>query len=80
MKAGPKWTLDIEDMLRELRERVDVSPEVVKQVCADLNVEVVILCGVGAEDVDSLPTMFFPSDFLSWVADLGASLNVDILI
>jgi hypothetical protein len=80
IKVGPRRTLDIEDMLRELRERVGVSPEIVRQVCADLNVDLSIVCGVGGDEEDAMPTMFFPTDFLSWVVELGASLNVDVSV
>jgi hypothetical protein len=79
IKVGPRRTLNIEDMLRELQERADVSPETVKQLCADLNLDLVIICGVGVGDATELPTMFFPSDFLEWVAELGASINVDVI-
>jgi hypothetical protein len=79
VKIGPSETLDIEDMLHELRERMDVSPETVKQLCADLNLDLVIVCGVGGEQADTMPAMFFPSEFLAWVVELGASLNVDVI-
>jgi hypothetical protein len=79
IKVGPEKTLDIEEMLRELRERVSVSPEVVRQTCSDLNADLVIVCGVGAEDADTMPTMFFTTEFLEWVVELGASLNVDVI-
>ena len=79
IKVGPKNTLNIENMLQELREQVDVSPNVIRQVCSDLNVDRVILCGVGGEEAGTMPAMFFPADFLEWVVELGASLNVDVL-
>ena len=79
VKIGPSETLDIEGMLRELRERVDVSPEAVKQLCADLKLDLVIVCGVSCEEADTTPAMFFPTEFLSWVVELGASLNVDVI-
>jgi hypothetical protein len=80
IKVGPQKTFDIEDMLRDLRERADVSPTSVKQLCADFNLDLVIICGVGWEAGDSMPTMFFPPEFLAWVVDLGASLNVDVIL
>lgn len=79
VKIGPSETLDIESMLQELRERMDVSPAVVKQLCADLNLDLVIVCGVSGEEADTMPAMFFPSEFLAWVVELGAALNVDVI-
>ncbi len=78
IKVGPCETLDIEGMLKELRKRAEVSPELVRKVCADLNLDLVIICGVNGEEADTMPAMFFPTDFLSWVVELGASLNVDV--
>jgi len=80
IKVGPRTTLDIKDMLGELREKADVLPAVVKQVCADLNLDLVITCGVSGEDADAVPTMFFPTELLKWVTELGASINVDVSI
>lgn len=79
LKVGKYPTLDIEDLLNELRELVPVSPAVVKQLCADLNVELIIVCGVGLDGLELVPTLFFPQDFLAWVKELGASLNVDLV-
>lgn len=79
IKIGPQSTLDIESMLHELRERADVSAAVVKQLCADLEIELVIVCGVSGEQADTMPAMFFPTEFLAWVVDLGASLDVDVI-
>jgi hypothetical protein len=79
IEVGPKETLGIEDMLSELRGRVGVSPTVIRQTCTDLNVDLVILCGVHAEEADTTPAMFFPTDFLSWAVERGASVNVDVI-
>jgi hypothetical protein len=79
IEVGPRKALDIEDMLPELRERADVSPKAVKQLCADLNLDLVITCGVGVGEADDYPGMFFPADFLAWVVELGASVNVDVM-
>lgn len=59
IRVGPRKTLDIKDMLGELREKADVSPAVVKQACADLNLELVIICGVSGEDADAVPRCSF---------------------
>jgi hypothetical protein len=80
IKVGPRSTLDIEDMLHELREQVGVSPEIIRQVCTDLNVDLIIVCGVGRDEADTMPTMFFTSNFLSWIVELDASLNVDVIL
>lgn len=79
VKIGPSETLDIEDMLLELRKRVDISPDTVKKLCADLELDLVIVCGVSGEEADTMPAMFFPTEFLEWVVELGASLNVDVM-
>lgn len=73
--------LVIDDLLQEFRQRLDViSADTVKQLCRDLRVELVILCGVGMGDAETTPGLYFPSEFLEWVAELGASLNVDVVL
>ncbi|HWD40001.1 MAG TPA: DUF4279 domain-containing protein [Fimbriimonas sp.] len=79
VKIGPSEILDIDDMLHELRRRINVAPDDVKRLCADLNLDLVIVCGVGGEEADTMPAMFFPTEFLEWVVSLGASLNVDVI-
>jgi hypothetical protein len=79
VKLGPRDTLDIDDMLRELRERVIVSAVTVKKLCDDLGVDLVIVCGVSGESADTMPEMLFPTDFLKWVVELGAELSIDVI-
>lgn len=76
IKVGPRQTLDIEEMLGELQKRANVSPQVVRQTCAELDLDLVITCAVSGEETDSMPVMFFSEEFLSWAVGLGASLNV----
>ena len=80
LKADGTDPFKIDELLQEFRRRVSVSAESVRQVCRDLSVELVIVCGVGINDLEtSAPDLFFPSEFLSWATELGASLNVDIV-
>lgn len=79
IKAGPQQTLEIDDLLQELREKVVVDSAVVRQTCHDLNVNLVILCGVGMGDGEDLPITYFPPEFVNWAAELGAAINVDIV-
>jgi hypothetical protein len=79
VKVGPSETLDIEDLLHELRKRVDISSDAVKKLSVDLGLDLVIVCGVLGEEADTMPAMCFPTEFLEWVVELGASLNVDVM-
>jgi len=79
LKIGPQETLDIDDLLHEFREQVAVSPQVVRRLCRDLNLDLVVVCGVGGGGADTLPATFFPTEFLDWTVELGASLNVDVI-
>lgn len=80
IKVGGQGTIEIDKLLDELRQRVTVSGTSIKQVCNELGVEAVVLCGVGQhEDAITTPTLWFPADFLGWVAEMGASLNVDVV-
>jgi len=79
VKVGGYDTIEIDGMLQELREQVSVSSFLVRKVCKDLDIEPVIVCGVGAERADIMPALYFPTDFLRWAAEMGASLDVDVL-
>ena len=81
VKVNEIETLEIDAMLRELQERVNVSSSLVRNLCDDLQVEPVVICGVGQhEDAITTPALFFPVDFLHWLADMGASLEVDVIL
>lgn len=73
--------LEIDDLLQEFWQRLEVvDADTVKQLCRDLGVELVILCGVGMGNAETTPGMLFPNEFLKWVTELGASLNVDVIL
>jgi hypothetical protein len=78
VEGSNPWESD--DLLQEFRQRVAVSPEAVRQLCRDFSINPVVICGVGIRDAtEPAPDLYFPSEFLKWVAELGASLNVDVL-
>lgn len=78
VELGPLKTLEVDDLLQEFRQRLDVPAATVRQLCGDLDIELVIVCGVGLGGAETAPGLYFPNEFLEWVADLGASLNVDV--
>lgn len=80
IKAGPQRTLEIDDLLQELREKVAVDSAVVRQLCQDLDVSLVILCGVGMGESEDLPITYFPPEFVAWAAEMGAAINVDVVL
>jgi hypothetical protein len=78
IKIGPRETFEIEDLLRELQERVNISRAEVKQLCIDLEMHAVVVCAIVQPASVSTPALEFPAGFLEWVAGMGASLNVDV--
>jgi hypothetical protein len=79
VKVGGEETIRIDSMLIALRERFDASPDEVKALCRDLNLRAVVLCGVG-QDAEETPQLQFPPEFIAWVADMGAEIDVDIIL
>ena len=71
-------TLQIDGMLQEMRNRLSSAKDVIPQICKDLRVRAVILCGVSRNESDHMPALDFPPSFTRWVASLGASIYVDI--
>jgi hypothetical protein len=81
VKVDGGETIEIDELLREFRQRIDVSADAVREACKDLRVKAVILCGVlQHEDAVTTPNLEFPADFLGWIAELGASLDVDVIL
>jgi hypothetical protein len=81
LKVDERETIEIDDMLRKLKEQFDVPGVVVRELCKDLNLKPVVICGVGQhESAVTTPTLFFSTTFLSWVVEMGASLDVDVIL
>jgi hypothetical protein len=87
-RVRPSWllgiekreTLKVDELIEELRARLDVPPATVKQVCDDLGVKATLVCGVGMGSSETTPALVFPPDFLEWVGEMGATLDVDVLL
>jgi hypothetical protein len=78
IKIGPRETVEIEELLRELQERVDIPGVMVKQLCTDLQVRAVVVCAIVQPTSALTPALEFPASFLEWAANKGASINVDV--
>jgi hypothetical protein len=78
-RVGPEESLDIRPLLESLKRDIVTSPGEIKAICADLNLEVLVMVGVVAPEEASWPICFFPKGFLAWVAEIGASIDVDLL-
>jgi len=79
VKVGPQRTVDINELLRDLRTRVNTDGNLIKELCADLNVEAVIVCGVIQTSQGRSAAIEFPVDFLEWAASKNASIVVDVI-
>ncbi len=78
VQVGPVATFEIDDLLKQLRAVVTVSPEEIKRVSSELNVEAVVTCEVLS--VNSMPGITFPEEFVQWAASIGAGIDVDIML
>lgn len=78
LMVGDTETLYVDDMLEELRAAFTASPEAVKELCSELDVEAVVTCMVLPQS-RQMPAMDFPADFVDWAASLGAGITVDVL-
>lgn len=76
---GPRETLDVAAMLDELRERMAVSAEVVRQTCADLGISPRIYCAVSPTSTLT-PGLMFSAEVVAWASALGASIEVDVML
>jgi Domain of unknown function (DUF4279) len=80
VKFAEQETLQIEEMLDGLKKQIGASGAAVPQICKDLKVQAVILCGVRRNDSDSMPALNFSPSFTGWAASLELSINVDIIL
>jgi hypothetical protein len=81
------WRLDleretetVESMLADFRELVSIPPSVVRAASAELGLSPVVVCSVLRRESEGYPVLLFPPDFIEWVAELGATLDVDIWV
>jgi hypothetical protein len=70
---------DFGPLLESLQRDIVASPMEIKSICADLNVEVWVMIGVFTPEGASWPICVFPKEFLAWVGEIGASMDVDSL-
>jgi hypothetical protein len=47
-------------------------------MCGELNVEAVVGVGVVLPESASWPIFYIPAQFVQWVSEMGASLDVDV--
>jgi hypothetical protein len=81
LKVGEHETIEIDDLLRELQETLSGPTTFIKELCDDLGLKPVVICGVGQhESATTTPTLFFPADFVNWLAEIEASLDVDVIL
>jgi hypothetical protein len=76
--VGPATTFEIDDLLKQMRAAVTVSPEDIKKVSFELNIKPAVTCEV--QSIDSMPSLCFPGEFVQWVASMGAAIDVDIML
>lgn len=79
VRIGPRETLDVAAMLDELRGRLTVSSAVVRETCGELGLVPDIECAVSPTS-RLTPIITFPPEIVAWVNDLGASIDVDVML
>ena len=80
LKIADKESLHIDGMLQQMREKIGPVETEIPQICKDLQVQAVILCGVLRNDSALMPALNFSSDFVSWADTIEASINVDVVL
>lgn len=79
VRIGPRQTVEVASMFDELRGWLIVSSAVVTETCNELGLEPWITCAV--EPTSKLaPSLLLSSDVIGWARDLGASIDVDLML
>lgn len=78
LEVGPARTYEIDDLLKQIQAAVTASPEEIRRVSAELNVEAVLTCEVQSDS--SMPSLCFADEFVQWAASIGAAIDVDIML
>lgn len=59
VKVPGREILEIDDLLQELRRQISVPGAKIRQLCQELNLEAVVICGVGQHEAAiTTPTHF----------------------
>lgn len=77
LTAASAETFHIDDLLDELKAAVTATPEAIRMVASDFEVEAVVTCEIVAQS-EVMPSVVFPPDFAEWVSARGATICVDI--
>ncbi len=80
LEFAEQETLQIEEMLDEVKRQINVAGSAIPQICRDLKVQAVILCGVRRNGSDAMPALGFSPRFIDWAASLELSINVDVIL
>jgi len=80
LKIGPYEAVEIADVTREFKDRVGSATEHIKEICEDLDIEAVVLCAVLQPIFAPAPSLRFLPRFLQWVAEMGAILDIDVIL
>lgn len=80
LMQGPCEAIEIDRLLNKFQKLVDVPGETIRQVCSDLEVEAVVICGVLQPISSATPNLCFPTNFLRWVADMEAEIYFDLIV
>lgn len=79
IRVGPRETLEVDGMLDELRGRLSTASALVNETCAALGLVSAVYCAV--EPTSRLtPSLQFPREFVVWAADLGAFIDIDVML
>jgi hypothetical protein len=77
--VGPKGTLEIGEMIDELRRRLQPATSALQEVCAEFGLRPLIICAVEPTS-SKTPNILFPSAFVRWAAEIRCGISVDVML
>jgi len=78
LKVDPESTFEIDELLKQIQAAVTATPEQIRQVSSELDVEAVVTCEVQA--TSAMPSLWFSHELVRWAASIGAAIDVDIML
>jgi hypothetical protein len=67
-------------LLDELRALVTIPAPQFRERCAELGLATEDLVSATPPSAEASPSLWFPAEFVAWAAELGALIDVDVLL
>jgi hypothetical protein len=79
VRVGPRESLDLEPLIRELMEQLTPYTTRIRETCVEFGLKPCISCPIEPKST-LVPSIHLMPDTLAWMVSLGAPLDIDVMV